>query len=196
MARACFSGEEGGSCRQQHGLTEPGSPEPQHLVDYHSNACFADVQCRATTAARLGTVEPAAWETIPSPAMILQSGLHCSVSSAYSKDLICVGNHCPAPCMITCGGHQCQHPLCSIASNRRRPTFSRKWVGRESETQRVLRCACQRISASDGRVDTAAEAILHRYWESRGIFDESRRERLVEVARRLDHAGAHLRSHL
>jgi len=41
------------------------------------------------------------------------------------------------------------------------------------------------------RVDAAAAALLDRYWESRGIFDESRRERLVAEARRLDHAGAH-----
>ena len=94
--------------------------------------------------------------------------------------------------MITWAGQHCQHPLCQTPGGCRPPTVRHNRYTRSAGPQRLLACACQRISASEGCIDSAAEAILHRYWESRGLFDENRRQGLVSVARRLNAAGARI----
>ena len=90
---------------------------------------------------------------------------------------------------------QCQH--CSVPQPSRATasaSITQRQVKRRSRRQRVYTCQCQSSGsgrAAAVRIDAAAAALLDQYWQSRGIFDEGRRERLVAEARRLDHAGAH-----
>ncbi len=102
-------------------------------------------------------------------------------------------DHCmitPTPSWVLCQRLPVSQPSCAAAAWE---PICQRHFNRRSRRQRVYPCQCSSSSSGPAaavRVDAAAAALLDRYWESRGIFDESRRERLVAEARRLDHAGA------